>query len=62
MNEVVPTATGWTWRMIGFDRRPLVYVADEYPCTFTAFAAAKAYRTAFWARACTVDHRMGACI
>lgn len=62
MIEVYPHGNGWRWRMIGFDKRPLVYTDDTFPCDFSAFAAAKAYRTAFWAMACEVDHRMGACI
>ena len=48
--------------MIGADSAALAYTADTYPCDLSAFAAAKAYRTAFWAMACAVDHRMGACI
>ncbi len=62
MIEVVPHGNGYTWRMIDFVGRVLVYTAETFPCTFSAFAAAKAYRTAFWAMACQIDHRMGACI
>ena len=62
MIEVLPWGNRWTWRMIGFDGAVLVYTSETWPCDFSAFAAAKAYRTAFWAMACQVDHRMGACI
>ena len=62
MIEVVMVGNRWTWRMIDFAGRALVYVEETWPCDFTAFAAAKAYRTAFWAMASTVDHRTGACI
>lgn len=62
MIEVIPTGNRWTWRMIGFDRAVLVYTADSWASDREAFAAAKAYRAAFWAMACQIDHRMGACI
>lgn len=62
MIEVVLVGSGWTWRMIAADRRVLVYTSDSWHTDLEAFAAAKAYRTAFWAMACTIDHRMGACI
>lgn len=62
MIEVVPAGSRWTWRMIDAEGRAIVYTDESWPSGFDAFAAAKAYRTAFWAMACAVDHRMGACI
>lgn len=62
MIEVVQQGNGYTWRMIDFVGRVPVYTAETFPCDFSAFAAAKAYRAAFWAMACQIDHRMGACI
>jgi hypothetical protein len=60
--RVVRAGNRWTWQMIDAAGRVLVYTSETWPCDFSAFAAAKAYRTAFWAVAETVDHRMGACI
>lgn len=62
MIEVIPAGNRWTWRMIGADGAVLVYTGDSWPSDHDAFAAAKAYRTSFWAMACAIDHRMGACI
>jgi hypothetical protein len=62
MIEVIRAGDGWTWRMIGADGRVLVYTAETWPEDGGCFAAAKAYRTAFWAAANRIDHRMGACI
>lgn len=62
MIEVVPAGNRWTGRMIDAAGAVLVYTAETFTCDFSAFAAAKAYRTAFWAMACQIDHRMGACI
>ena len=60
--EVIPAGNRWTWRMICAAGRVLVYTAESWAINFEAADAAKAYRTAFWAIACQVDHRMGACI
>ena len=62
MIEVIPAGNRWTWRMICAAGRTLVYTAESWPTDLEAFSAAKAYRTAFWAMACEIDHRMGACI
>lgn len=62
MIEVIRAGNRWTWRMIGACGAVLVYTAETWPCDFSAFAAAKAYRAAFWAMASQVDHCMGACI
>lgn len=51
----------WAWRMICAAGRTLVYTAETYPCDFSAYAAAKAYRAAFWDMAWAIDARMGAC-
>ena len=42
--------------------RVLAYSLESFPTDLEAAAHAKAYRTAHWAYASTVDHRMGACI
>jgi hypothetical protein len=60
--EVVRAGNAWTWRMVCAVGRVLVYTAESWPTDTEAFAAAKSYRVAFWARADAVDHRMGACV
>lgn len=62
MFEVIPAGNRWTWRMICAAGRVLVYTAESWATDFEAADAAKAYRAAFWAVACQVDHRMAACI
>ncbi len=62
MIEVIPAAGGWTWQFISADGRILFYSPEVFSDDGVAFDTAKAYRTAFWARACQIDHRMGACI
>lgn len=62
MIEVVPAGNRWTWQMIDFVGRVIVYTSDSFATDFEAFRAAKAYRTAFWAMASRIDHRMGACV
>lgn len=62
MIEVVPHGNGWVWRFICEAGRVLAYSPESFPTDMEAAAHAKAYRTAFWAVACEVDHRMGACI
>ena len=42
--------------------RILAYSLEVFPDLMDAAASAKAYRTAFWAVASQVDHRMAACI
>ena len=53
---------GWAWRFICAAGRVLAYSLETFPCNLQAAADAKAYRSAHWAHASTVDHRMGACI
>lgn len=48
--------------MIGADGRTLAYDGELHDSNFAAFEAAMNYRKAFWALACGIDHRMGACI
>lgn len=62
MIEVIAAGNRWTWRMICASGRTLVNTVESWATDFEAFAAAKAYRTAFWAYAVQVDHRMEACI
>lgn len=62
MFEVVLDGNRWTWRLIGFCGRVLVYTPDTYEQDHEAAAAAKAYRSGFWAVADQVDHRMARCI
>jgi hypothetical protein len=62
MIEVVPHGNGFIWRMICAAGRTLVEAREQFPCSDSAAAAAKDYRTRFWAYASTVDHRMAACI
>jgi len=62
MIEVVPMGNGWAWRFICAAGRVLAYSLETFPCNLQAAADAKAYRSAHWAHASTVDHRMGACI
>lgn len=62
MIEMIAAGNRWTWRMICAAGRTLVYTDESWPTDFEAFDAAKAYRTAFWAMASQIDHRMGACI
>jgi len=61
MIEVIPNQNGFTWRMISAAGRVLVIAIETFPCTFSAAAAAKAYRSTFWSSADETDHRMGAC-
>lgn len=62
MIEVIPAGSRWTYHFICDAGRVLVYTAETFPCPASAFAAAKAYRSAFWAMADAVDYRMGRCI
>ena len=62
MFEVVLDGNRWTWRLISFCGRVLVYTPDSYETDFEAAAAAKAYRAGFWFVADQVDHRMARCI
>jgi hypothetical protein len=62
MIEVVQDGHEFAWRMICAAGRTLVESPERFPCDFTAFAAARRWRTDFWARADQVDHRMGACL
>ena len=52
----------WMWIMISADGRILAYDGKRYDTEKGAFKAALSYRVNFWSYACTVDHRMGACI
>lgn len=62
MIEVLPTGNRWTWQLIGFCGRVLVYTDETFECDHTAASAAKTYRSAFWALADSIDHRMARCI
>lgn len=62
MIEVVENGNGYSWRMLCDRGRVLAYCDRVYASILAAADAAKAYRVAFWAYACRVDHRMGACI
>lgn len=62
MFEVIPSGNRWTWRLICAAGRVLVYTRETFETDFAAAAAAKAYRSGFWAMADRVDHRMGACV
>ncbi|WP_337846794.1 hypothetical protein [Sphingomonas sp.] len=62
MIEVILTGNRWTWRMICAAGRVLASTAETFDTDFAAFAAAKDYRTRFWAACSEIDHRMGACI
>ena len=62
MIEVIENGNGWSWRMICDQGRILAYCNQVHGRISDAANAAKAYRTAFWAMACRVDHRMAACI
>ena len=62
MIEVVRHGNGWVWRFICAAGRVLAYSPESFPTDMEAAAHAKAYRAAFWAVACEVDHRMGGCI
>ena len=62
MIEVVRASCGrWAWTMISATGRVLVY-RHGFPCDFTAFADAKAFRSANWAHSARIDWRMGAAI
>jgi hypothetical protein len=62
MIEVFADGNRWTWRMICAAGRTLVYAPESFPCIESAADAAKRYRSAFWAIASQIDHRMAACI
>ncbi len=62
MIEVIPQGNRWVWTMIGFCGRVLVYGRDSFATDIEAFAAAKAWRSEFWARADQIDHRMARAI
>ena len=62
MFEVIPIGNRWTWRMICFHGRTLVYTPETYDDDLIAAEAAKDYRRRFWAVADQVDHRMARCI
>lgn len=62
MFEVIPAGNRWTWRMICAAGRVLVYTPESWESDGEAAEAAKDYRRRFWAIACQIDHRMGACI
>jgi hypothetical protein len=62
MIEVVPLGNRFTWRMICTAGRTLAYTVESFPCIESAADAAKRYRSAFWAIASQIDHRMAACI
>lgn len=62
MIEVFPRGNGFTWTMVDGAGRVLVRTDDNWPTDAEAFKAAREYRTTFWAMACQVDHRMGACL
>lgn len=57
--EVIPSGTGFTWRLIGACGRALVYSQDSYPSDFDAAQAAKDARAGFLGRALSVDGRAG---
>lgn len=57
MFEVVPEGNRWTWRLIGFCGRVLVYTPASWASDLDAAEAAKAYRAAFWRAADAIDHR-----
>lgn len=57
MIEVHFDSGGWFWMMISADGRALVWSTHSFPSQKIAFEAARAYRTAFWAKAERIDHR-----
>ncbi len=62
MIEVIRHGNAWVWRMISDAGRVLAYGDATFPCDMSAADAARAYRSAFWATACRIDHRMAACV
>lgn len=62
MFEVYPKGNGFGWRMICAAGRTLFDPGEHHPDMAEASEAAKSYRRRFWAIACQIDHRMGACI
>lgn len=62
MFEVYLIGNRWTWQLISFCGRVLVYTPDTFESDMEAAAAAKAYRSTFWAIADQVDHRMARCV
>ena len=62
MFEVYPKGNGFGWRMIGFCGRTLYDPGEHHPDVGSAGQAAKSWRVSFWAIACQIDHRMGACV
>lgn len=57
MFEVIPHGNRWTYRLIAFCGRVLVYTDETYETDLAAAAAARAYRSAFWYIADRIDHR-----
>lgn len=62
MIEVVRVGDGWTWVMIGFCGRVLVYAGETFATDIAANDAAKEFRSTFWQFSASRDARMGACI
>jgi hypothetical protein len=60
--EVIPHNEGWRWRWISALGRTLVETFDTHPCHFSAWNAAKLFRTTFWAISDGIDHRQARCI
>lgn len=53
--EVVPTADGFAWRLIGACGRPLVYSTDTFPSDRDAAIAAREARARHCEIARTID-------
>lgn len=62
MIEVIPAGNGFRWRWIAACGRVLIDWPEHFPCTFTAFASARAYRVSFWGNADRIDHRQARCV